>query len=78
MTKGLRDGLYLVHTSVEAAALAELAELAALEKTPSAGGFGSKLGRFANKNRKKSQKIDADFEIVLLMTKELVAVFAAE
>jgi hypothetical protein len=67
MTKGLRDGLYLVHTSVEAAALAELAELAALEKTPSAGGFGSKLGRFANKNRKKSQKIDADFEVVLLI-----------
>jgi hypothetical protein len=37
----------------------------------SEGGFGSKWGRFAHKNQQKSQKNDADFEVVLLIVNGL-------
>jgi hypothetical protein len=37
--------------------------------------IAANLGRFAHKNRKKSQKIEADFEAYLLMIKELWKLF---
>jgi hypothetical protein len=40
-----------------------------------AGRFSLELGRFAHKNRKKSQKIEEDFGSVMLIIKELVAFF---
>jgi len=40
------------------------------------GHLGARKGRFANNNRQKSQKIAMDFEVVLLIAKELCAVFA--
>jgi hypothetical protein len=39
------------------------------------GVLGREKGRFANKNREKSQKNALDFEDVVLMKKELVELF---
>jgi hypothetical protein len=38
------------------------------------GHFGAERGRFAHKNQQRSQKIDADFEIVLLIMNGLSAI----
>jgi hypothetical protein len=38
------------------------------------GRFGAEKGRFAHKNQQKSQKIDVDFEVVLLIMNGLMVI----
>jgi len=40
------------------------------------GRFGAEKGHFAHKNQQKSQKIDVDFEVVLLILKWLSAILS--
>ena len=75
VTKDLRDGSYLPpylsHTVCVLALLAELAELAALEKTAEKVRFWVDLGPFSAQKSTKIAKTEGYFDAFVLMVKEL-------